>query len=162
MINIKYSIQNPKFSQAFSMVELIFIILLIGILSYIGGSFLPDNRLLNDVNFLTMKIKQTQKNALAYDSNGFAKPWSIKNNLTCIDLDITVLEAKDKNAQKPHKFSADLNVVGDKILCFDGFGRPYQAEHLLLKSLDMNLTYKPNDYRTISVMPMSGYVIIKY
>ena len=148
-------------NDAFSMVELIFVIILMGILAYIGGNFLPDNRLLNDTNFLTMKIKEAQKNAISYDAVGFSKPWSIENNLTCVDLNTTILENRDKKSQKPHKFSSKLSVDGNSTLCFDNFGRPYQSERLLLDNLDMNLTYKPNEYKTISVEPVSGYVIIK-
>ena len=155
--NSKFKIQN----SAFTMVELIFVIVLMGILAYIGGNFLPDNRLLNDTNFLTMKIKQAQKNALLCDVVGFLKPWSVENNSTCIDLDTAKLEAKETKAQKPHKFSSTLSVDGNSILCFDEFGRPYQGEQLLLKNLDMNLTYKMQNYKSILVMPMSGYVIIK-
>ncbi|MFK5882467.1 MAG: prepilin-type N-terminal cleavage/methylation domain-containing protein [Sulfurospirillum sp.] len=161
-LNSKFKIQNSKLIRnGFSMVELIFVILLIGILAYIGGNFLPDNRLLNDTNFLTMKIKQTQKNALLYDAVGFLKPWSVENNSTCIDLNTTKLELKDKNTQKPHRFSSILSVDGNSTICFDNFGRPYQSEHLLLKNLDMNLTYKQNEYKSISVVPISGYAIIK-
>ena len=153
--------KKHNISFAFTMVELIFVIILIGILSYIGKNFLPDNRLLNDTNFLTMKIKEKQRNALSYDTVGFSKPWSQVNALTCIDLNTTKIESKDAKSQKPHKFSSVLSVEGNSTLCFDNFGRPYQSEHLLLTNLDMNLTYKPNEYKTISVEPMSGYVIMK-
>ncbi len=146
---------------AFSMVELIFVIIVIGILSYISSGFLPDNRLLNDTNFLVMKIKERQKNAIGYDANGFLKPWSKIDSSICIDLDITKLENGDLHSQKPYKFSSKLSVDGNNTLCFDNFGRPYQGEHLLLKKLDMNLTYKPDEYRVISVAPISGYVIIE-
>ncbi len=161
-LNSTFKIQHSKLARrAFTMVELIFVIILIGILSYIGKNFLPDNRLLNDTNFITMKIKQKQKNALNYDTVGFSKPWSKVNTSTCIDLNITKLESEDSKSQKPHKFSSTLNVDGNATLCFDNFGRPYEGEHILLKDLDMNLTYKPNEFKTISVEPMSGYVIIR-
>ncbi len=161
-LNSKFKIQNSKLLRSgFSMIELIFVILLVGILTYIGGNFLPDNRLLNDTNFLTMQIKKTQKNALAYDAVGFSKPWSKEDASVCIDLNTTVLEKDDQKAQKPHRFSSHLSVDGNTTLCFDNFGRPYQSEHLLLKNLDMNLTYKQDEYRSISVAPISGYVIIE-
>ncbi len=162
MKNSKFKIQNSKlYLSAFSMVELIFVILLIGILAYIGGNFLPDNKLLNDTNFLIMKIKEAQKNALLYDTGGFLKPWSQTDASTCIDLNITKLEHLDSKAQKPYRFSSQLSVDGNSTLCFDSFGRPYQSEHILLKNLDMNLTYRQNEYKSISVAPLSGYVIIK-
>ncbi len=161
MFNSKFKIQNSKLPRSgFTMVELIFVIVLMGIMAYIGGNFLPDNRLLNDTNFLTMSIKQTQKNALLYDVVGFLKPWSVEDNSTCIDLNIAKLEAKDIKAQKPHKFSSIISVDGNSTLCFDNFGRPYQGGHLLLKNLDINIT-KDTITKSLSLFPMSGYVIIK-
>jgi len=159
----KFKIQTlTPFLNGFTMVELIFIIVLIGILAGIGVNYMPDNRLLNDVNFLSMKIKQRQKSAIGYDISRFSKPWSKESSLTCITLDTSVLENEDLNTQKPHKFSSTLSVDGNSTLCFDEYGRPYQSEHLLLNTLEMNLTYKTDQYKSISVMPISGYVIINH
>ena len=160
--NSKFKIQNSKLSQSgFTMVELIFVIVVIGILANVGSSYIPDNRLSNDTKFLILKIKEKQKNAIGYSVQNFGdKPWSTEDNSTCIDLNTTKLEKEDLKSQKPHKFNSKLNVDGDTTLCFDSYGRPYQSEQLLLKSLDMNLTYRKNEYKSISVAPMSGYVII--
>ena len=146
--------------SAFSMVELIFIIVIMGILAEIGLNFMPDNRLLNDTNFLTLKIKEKQKQAIADDVNGFLKPWSIEDNRTCINLDVDVLEKEDLNSKKPHKFSSTINVDGNNTICFDNFGRPYQGEQLLLDKKKIKVTYKDAS-KIISVMPISGYVIIE-
>lgn len=63
--------------RAFSIVELIFIIVLLGILASIGGNLLPDNRLLNDTNFITMKIKEKQRYALGNAQGDFGDiPWN--------------------------------------------------------------------------------------
>jgi prepilin-type N-terminal cleavage/methylation domain-containing protein len=159
------SLTLTPFLYGFTMVELIFVIVVIGILSYVGSGYMPNNRLSNDTKFLLLKIRETQKNAIGYDGANFGEnPWSSKEeNTTCIDLNTTILEQedRDRNEQKPHRFSSDLNVSGNNRLCFDEYGRPYQEGRLLLQNLDMNLTYKA-EYRTISVLPMSGYVIIKY
>jgi len=146
--------------SAFSMVELIFIIVIMGILAEIGLNFMPDNRLLNDTNFLTLKIKEKQKQAIADDVNGFLKPWSIEDNRTCIKLDVDVLEKEDLNSKKPHRFSSTINVDGNNTICFDNFGRPYQGEQLLLDKKKIKVTYKDAS-KIISVMPISGYVIIE-
>ncbi len=146
--------------NAFTMVELIFVIILVGILAGIGSNFMPDNRLLNDTNFLTLKIKEKQRNAIGYDINGFAKPWSKENNLTCIDFNTTILEEEDSHTQKPHKFNSAISVDANRTLCFDEYGRPYQSERLLLKILDINVTYNQK-VKQLSVMPISGYVIIE-
>lgn len=125
----------------FSMVELIFVIVLLGILASIGGNILPDNRLLQYTNNVTMKIKETQKNAIGKDVNGFGTSWSADNNVTCITLD------------------SSLHVQDNSRICFDEYGRPYDSvmEQLLLVKKDINVTYN-GTFETISVLPMSGYV----
>lgn len=152
---------NSKLQRSgFSMVELIFIIILIGVLAKIGLNYMPDNRLLSDTSFLTMKIKEKQKNAIADDVNGFLKPWSVEDNRTCIKLDINALEKEDSRSKKPHRFSSVISVDGNNTICFDNFGRPYQGEQLLLDKKEINVTYEGNN-KIISVMPISGYVIIE-
>ena len=142
--NSKLSIQNSKLPhRGFSMIELIFVIVLLGVLASVGGNLLPDNRLLQYTNEVTIKIKETQKNAIGNDINGFEKPWSLESNSTCIILDDT------------------LHVAGSTKICFDSYGRPYQSEQLLLQSKDINVTYN-GQTNTVSVFPMSGYVTLKY
>ncbi len=140
-------------SKAFSMVELIFVIILIGILASIGGGLLPDNHLLKYTNTITMKIKNTQKNAIGNDINGFNVPWSKRDDFTCIRLDEeSLLES----------FS-DLVKVNTTIprICFDEYGRPYNNLGKLL-FVEANITVKYNDLtKIISVLPMSGYVTLR-
>lgn len=145
--------------KAFSMVELIFVIVLMGILASMGGNLLPDNRLLNDTNYIIMKIKETQKNAIGYDVIGFGKPWSssTENNVTCITLTQDGFLDKEFNSQKPHRFSIEDFDSG--VLCFDVYGRPYQTEQILLQNLDINVTYNGKT-KNISVLPISGYVTL--
>ncbi|MDX1810175.1 MAG: type II secretion system protein [Sulfurospirillaceae bacterium] len=154
---------NKYIKSAFTIVELVFVIILIGILTSIGVSFLPDNKLLNDTNFLVMKIKEKQRNAIGYDAVGFADPWSVEDNSTCVNFNTATLENEDKNSQKPYKFTSNLSVVNstNSTICFDEFGRPYQSGSLLKNRIDVNISHNINKYNIISVEPMSGYVIIK-
>ena len=150
---------NSKLPRSgFSMVELIFVIVLLGILASIGKNLLPDNRLLNDTNYVVMKIKETQKNAIGNDINGFETPWSQENSSTCIYLSKDRLERRDLKSQKPHKLSSTISVDGNETLCFDEFGRPYQLEQLLLDRLNITLRYNDSN-RTISILSISGYII---
>jgi len=142
--NSKFKIQNSKLPRSgFSMVELIFVIVLMGILASIGGNILPDNRLLQYTQEVTMQIKQTQKNAIGKDINGFGELWTKEDNTTCITLD------------------SSLHVDGNSKICFDEYGRPYDtvSAHLLLVKKDINVTYN-GDFKTISVYPMTGYVTL--
>lgn len=150
--------------KAFSMVELIFIIVLMGVLAKIGSSYMPDNRLLNDTNFVSMKIKEAQKNAIGYDDFNFSNPkvWDINRSdyiLTCITCNTLFFVNLDNNASFNSTVdSSSLSI--DRKFCFDNLGRPYIKDQLLLKNVDINISYN-NSLKTISVLPMSGYVIIK-
>jgi Tfp pilus assembly protein FimT len=146
--------------NAFSMIELIFIIVLIGILAKIGSSFIPDNKLLNDTHYVSMKIKEQQKNALGYDnfSFGSSKVWDINRsdfNRTCITCNKSFFESLDSNSS----LNAEIT-CSNTPFCFDSVGRPYDAtERLLLQKIDISVNYN-GKIKTLSVLPMSGYVII--
>ena len=129
--------------KAFSMVELIFVIVLMGILASVGGNLLPDNRLLQYTNEAIIKIKETQKNAIGNDVNSFEKPWSQENNSTCITLDDS------------------LHVVGSIQICFDEYGRPYDIKDKKLLLQNTNIIVRFNEKNNIiALQPISGYIII--
>lgn len=155
--------------NAFSMVELIFIIVLMGILAKVASSYMPDNRLLNDTHYVSMKIKEAQKNAIGYDTFQFGQIsyWKIPMvnskdfNLTCIKCEkASFFESLD------HNFSLSAKSVScPNQFCFDSLGRPYHdvntSGQLLLSPIDIIFTYNNDKNTTVSVLPMSGYVIIK-
>ena len=151
--------------RAFSMVELIFIIVLMGILAKIASSYMPDNRLLSDTNYISMKIKEQQRNAIGYDNSQFGSNqyWTIpilyshNFNLTCIETSRAYFESLDH--EKSYKFT--LTFDNNTTFCFDSLGRPYGAAGQLFRGdMDINVTYN-NKKSRISVLPISGYVIIK-
>lgn len=155
-----------QIKRAFSMVELIFIIVLMGILAKIASSYMPDNRLLSDKHYISMKIKEQQKNAIGYDTFQFGSNqyWSIPTrysrdfNLTCIESTKEYFESLDR--EKSYKFM--LTFDNNMTICFDSLGRPYGGvpAQLFVSDTDINVTYNSINSR-ISVLPMSGYVIIK-
>lgn len=155
--NFKCLMFNSKFSRSgFSMVEIIFVIVIMGILAFVGSSFLPDNKLLNDTNFVMIKIKETQKNAIGNDINAFSSPWSKEDNSTCITLNRDYLDNLDE------KYRLSFNNISSTFeqVCFDEYGRPYSAsEHKLLPKIDINVTYN-GKMKRISVFPYSGYVTL--
>lgn len=160
MIKVKNSDLTPKLNFGFTMIELVFVIVLIGILATIGGNLLPDNRLLNDTNILTMKIKEKQKNAIGKSNYSFGdEHWLSDDNKTCLSISKTGIEEDEKNEEKPYVFHSTISLSGNERLCFDEYGRPYANGALLSVNLDVNLTLD-RKFRELSVMPMSGYVII--
>lgn len=151
--------------NAFNMIELVFIIVVMGILAKVGSSFIPDNRLLNDTNYISMKIKEQQKNALGYDTMNFSTNtkmptvYSSDFNHTCVESSKLFLENLD--LQRSYILTSTVN--NTVTFCFDSLGRPYDknatSEKLLFQKVDINVSYN-NKTNTISVLPMSGYVII--
>ena len=145
------------------MVELIFVIVIIGILSYMGSNFMPDNRLSNDTKFILMKIRQKQESAIGYSIVKFGEqPWKKNNPNVCINIDKKSLNSieKSSNEQKKHKIVSDISIEGNKTVCFDVYGRPYQDGKLMLKIKDINIS-KGDRKREVELFPVSGYVIIR-
>lgn len=98
--------------RGFSIVELIFIIVVVGILASIGGNLLPDNRQLNEVNFISMKIKEKQRFALGNVQRGFGDDfWSIYNTNRCISFDKTSLENEDEVSDSQKKNEDSFNYI---------------------------------------------------
>lgn len=161
--------KHAPMKKAFTMLELIFVIILVSILTSIGIGFIPNYDVQNDTNFVFMKIKEKQKNAINYDTNNFANtPWnniifnSKEYNLTCIQLNQVSLNTIERasNEQKKHIIKTDINVTNliGNTLCFDFLGRPYDynANQLLQNRVDINMSFM-----SISVYPISGYVKIQ-
>ncbi len=167
-------------NRAFTMIELIIVIIIIGILAGSAVSFFPDRRLNNNVNYLSLQIKNRQENALNFDHYKFGDTlWKRDDyNLTCIDLNITgqrqkygkstlYLQEEQKNIPK-HFFidkAIKIQTVGlndeNQTLCFDNDGRPYTWDQKLLNTIvDVKMTLK-NKTKHILIYPYSGYVIIK-
>ncbi len=149
--------------KAFTMIEIIFVIVILAILAGVSTTIFPDYSLRNDTNYILMKIKEKQKSAIGYNGQNFGDDlWSNDNNISCIDLDKNALILEERNSKeaKKHILKSDLNTSVK--LCFDNIGRPYypMQEQLLLDTLDIGITYKKKS-KTISIMPVSGYAIMK-
>ncbi len=170
--------------NAFTMIELIIVIIIIAILAKSAISIFPDRRLDNSVNYLVMQIKNRQENALNFNHYKFGdilwkkRDSSKEYDLTCIDLNITgqralygkaTLDIQEEQKNIPKHFFIDrdikIDVVGlddqNQTLCFDSSGRAYTLEQKLLTNIidiKMGLKGKTKD---ILLYPLSGYVIIK-
>lgn len=173
-----------KNKRAFTMIELILVIIVIAILAGSAISLFPDRKLNDNVNYLSLQIKSKQANAINYDHYRFGDTlWKKRDaskeyDLTCIDLNISgqrsaygksTLDRFEEQKNIPKHFFLDKSIViqttglndQNQTLCFDGSGRPYTMEQKLLKSIiDIKMSLK-NKTKDILVYPISGYVIIK-
>ena len=149
--------------SAFTMIELIFIIVILGILA--GGAVMsiPDNRLFSDINFVTSAIKQKQMDAMLYDHHDFADTtWRdhFYDN-TCIDT--ANIKSDEKASKKARKYQLKSTLTAAKI-CFDALGRPYHDNYTLNNLLQtpilLDIEYKQTK-RKIKIMPYSGSIMIE-
>ncbi len=149
--------------KAFTLTELIFVIIILGILSSAAIMSIPDNRLMTDINFVTMKIKEKQMNALSYDHYDFNDN-SWRNNFydrTCIDT--TNIKLDEKSSKSAKKYQMKSTLTSTKI-CFDTLGRPYlnnyKLNNLIQTPILLDIEYK-NTKRKIKIMPYSGSIMIE-
>lgn len=156
--------------KAFTLTELIFVMIVIGILVGVGFSSLNPNYLSRDSEFVLIKIKQARYNAIGNDNH--------EETNNCIQItkkDINDKEISDKS-QTPYKLHVDIQIISpnsfnsDNKLCFDSLGRPYNGDSytstgnlkldkLIKNFLDIKLTYNSKNC-TIRVYPYGGYGII--
>jgi len=151
------------------MIELIFVIMILGILTSAIKMAIPDNRLFSDTNFILQKIKQTQMDALNIDHFKFNDPtWRTDEyNDTCIGLDkLSFKNLEDASHQtQTYKLSPSTTLrASESKICFDNLARPYKNDYQLNNFLNMpielNITYKHRTTRLI-IMPYSGSMLIK-
>ena len=146
--------------RAFSLIELIFVIVIMGILTFSIFEFIPDNTLISDKEMLKLKIMQKKSNALGYKKIGF-------NDYICITFDKDYLNDEDKNSsEKVHyRFKSDISVEGlsGNRVCFDNFGRIYNNEvdvmldNLVDDVIIIKLIYR-NDEKNITIYPLTGAI----
>ena len=147
--------------RAVTLVELVFVIVIIGVLLYIGVYSFKPKYLLNDTRYVYMKILQTKYEGINYD-----KSWqSTTNGIGCIDLRLASLQSAGK--EDHYTFHASISNTLDT-LCFDRYGRAHADDNattasslITSKQRIITLSYKHEEIN-ISVLPKSGYVIIDY
>ena len=143
--------------KAFTLIEVIFVIIIAGIMTFIGLEYLPDNTLVSDYQMLKQKILQKRSNALGYNYIG-------ENNQTCIEFDKDWLNNDDNNSKVGYVFKSEINSdVEGNVICFDYEGRVFKGEvdsnlsNLLHKEVIVTLKYK-NKEKNITIYPISGEI----
>jgi len=138
---------------AFSLVELIFVIILIGVISSIGFYYSRPDYTLQDAQFALLKLKEARYRAIGYEGyspNG------------CVTLTKTALSSESTPV---HTIKSDIthNSPSDTI-CFDSIGRVHQGNDIALSSLihsDITVNFTLSDKNTtIRIFNGTGYAII--
>ena len=146
--------------KAFTLLELIFVIVVIGIIAGVASSTYRPEYLKNDVKYIALKIKKTQYKAIGYEHKVFGTnnaPFDYNNG--CIRLEKTALEEKSVDGKAPYRLHVDAFDAGT--LCFDSKGRPHDDDFTpsTLRSAKkvIDLSYNANT-ESITVHEISGFV----
>ena len=155
-----------KTRNAFTLIELIFVVLLLGILAAVGMIYFRPGYLRNDTHFVLSRLEQTRYEAIGYDHRAFGGG-TVAEALGCIALDRDGIEG-DRSRAGAHTLHRDTRIlfsgIAGNTLCFDAAGRPHDGgfglSSLLHEAVDINVTNGRKSYR-LRVYPVSGYVIMK-
>jgi len=148
--------------QAFTLLELIFVIVIMGIMAGIASSAFKTNYLLDDTNFIALKIKNAQFLGIGYEHFGLTNG----DETGCIDIRKSSLEenATNKNEINYKIHSTLSGSLNDTKICFDSKGRPHEDDFngaLLTASKILTLKYSGKE-KNVTIEPVTGYVIVNY
>jgi len=151
--------------KAWTLIELIFVILIVGLISIVGVNSIPDNTLLNNSKFLYNKILEKKSNAIAFEAD---MNNSEENRSVCITFTKEWIQNDENYSKVKFNFSNRINISAtNSTICFDYLGRPYAGavdldnfSNLLHNEVNISLDYN-NKEKNITIYPISGYVEIR-
>ncbi|OHD90102.1 type II secretion system protein [Sulfuricurvum sp. RIFCSPLOWO2_12_FULL_43_24] len=139
--------------HAFSLIELIFVIVLIGVMSGIGFYMSRPDYARQDAQYTLLKLKEARYRALGYDA---------LDSAGCVTLTQAALS---DNETPKHEIKSTITLTPNiTTVCFDGMGRPHNANSVTLNTLlpnELNINFKNGDKNaTIRLFSGTGYAII--
>ena len=148
--------------KAYTLIELIFVIIIIGIMSAVGASAFKPTYLRDDTNFIQAKIKQAQFLGIGYNHIAFGgASLGVDYKSGCIKLKKSAF-SEDTSKKDGTSYILHIDDFDYGTICFDATGRPHEDDFngtLLTSQLVINLKYSSKE-RNISIEPITGYVII--
>ncbi|HIC43738.1 MAG TPA: type II secretion system protein [Sulfurimonas sp.] len=149
--------------KAYTLVELIFVIVIIGVLAGVASTSFKSDYLSADADFIVAKIKQAQYKAIGFEHKVFGSNLApVDYNNGCINLETISLEDSAVDGKVSYKLHVDSFDEGT--LCFDAKGRPHDADFTLatLRSDTKVITLSYNGQtKDILILSLSGLAIIK-
>ena len=156
--------------RGFTLIELIFVIIVLSILSAVAVYYIPNPTLVQSVNVLKSKILSKRSNAINFIAS------KNENNVTCIEFDINKLNEDENSSRVKYHFSkrlslslngcendAGIDFEVNKTICFDTYGRPFVGEvdkklnNLCESDAKISVDYK-NKEKNITIFKISGFV----
>ncbi len=149
--------------SAFTLLELIFVIVIIGILAKIGMESIRTDYLLNDANFIAMKLQGARYRGIGYDHR-WGKDQDVSH--ACVTLTTAALEESATEGLSHYRLHVTLGgELAGKTVCFDRLGEAHEdgsfASTPLKEQKVLIMQDDKGRRREIVLLPKSGYVIIK-
>ncbi len=142
--------------NAFTLVELLFVIVLMGVLAGIGYYYSRPDYTRLDAQYTLLKLKEARYHAIGYETVGGSC-----SDSGWVQLSKSSLQS-DGHAAK-HPFKSTIEPEG-MVICFDALGRPHDGNHTtdaaLSVPMDINFTTPNGKKSTIRLYPQTGYAII--
>ena len=154
--------------RGFTLIELIFVIIILAIVSAVGVYYIPDPTLQESANVLKSKILNKRSNAINFITDS-------ENNITCIEFNISKLNKDENSSRVRYHFSkrltlkvsgcanAGIDFEDNKTICFDAYGRAFAGEvdeklnNLCNSDANVSIDYK-NKEKNITIFKISGFV----
>lgn len=140
---------------AFSLLELIFVLVIMGVLAGVGFYLTRPDATRADAQFALLKLKEARYRALGYDA---LTPQG------CVELSVTSLESGPSPKHDITSSLLPISAMSSQTLCFDAMGRPHDGNSTELSTLirsPLELTFVKGDQNTtITLYPQTGYAII--
>jgi prepilin-type N-terminal cleavage/methylation domain-containing protein len=149
---------NRKNKKAFTLLELIFVIVIIGVMVGVGSSAFKPKYLIDDSNFILAKIKEAQYKGIGFEHLNFdGSVMGGYDDRGCITF------SKANLSQENYKIKVELSGdLKDAKVCFDSQGRPREDSFngsLISTKEELVLSFA-GDSKKISIMPLTGYSYI--
>jgi prepilin-type N-terminal cleavage/methylation domain-containing protein len=151
--------------RAFTLIELIFVIIIVGILSIGAINAIPDNTLINNTNYIYNKILEKKANSIEFMAN---MQNDDEKREVCITFNKNWLKNDETNAKVKFNISKRVVLKSDvDTICFDYLGRPYDGlvdletfDNLLHKDVNVSIKYH-NKQKIITIYHMTGDIEIQ-
>ncbi|WP_457595935.1 type IV pilin protein [Hydrogenimonas sp.] len=151
---------------AFTLIEILFVLMILGILAGVAASYYRPSVTLSDARFINLRLAQTRYRAIGFDHRRFDGGFVAGPG--CIELTREGLEGDTSRAGayrlSPKTAVTVVSGLEGNTLCFDAKGRPHDGDYalssLLHEPVDIDIEGSDGRYR-LRVHPRSGAVTME-
>lgn len=149
--------------RGLTLIEMVFVIIIIAIISATGTISYHPGILQNDTKFTVLAIEKKRREGTGFDHRVFGggEISDIKYRGCIVLTKEGIMNAYSEGENKYNFKSSVSGKYNGKRICFDHLGRPSEGNYTnpVSSSVDINISYSNKSF-IIEILPVSGYVII--